>query len=140
MLTVFNFTRLITYHPYQSLYFNALTTKQFKNNFEIDFTGLSGIEFLREIVKLNNKSKIYVGINSWYPLWRMRELLPDSDKKRIVFVFDDINKADYVYSNKIFNVNVNKSNKFKLNENFKIFKQRIIDNILIYEVHKKIER
>ena len=70
----------------------------------------------------------------------MRELLPDSDKKRIVFVFDDINKADYVYSNKIFNVNVNKSNKFKLNENFKIFKQRIIDNILIYEVHKKIER
>ena len=139
MLNVFNFTRLITYHPYQSLYFNALTTKQFKKNLEIDFTRLSGIEFLREIVTLNNKSKIYIGVNSWYPLWRMKELLPEFDKKRIIFVFDDINKADYVYSNKIFNVNIKKSKKFKLNENFKIYKQRIIDDLIIYEVHKKLK-
>ena len=69
----------------------------------------------------------------------MKELLPEFDKKRIIFVFDDINKADYVYSNKIFNVNIKKSNKFKLNENFKIYKQRIIDDLIIYEVHKKLK-
>ena len=139
VMAVFNLTKLITYHPYQSLYFSTLTTKQFKNKFEIDFTGLSGIEFLREIVNVNSKSKIYIGVNSWYPLWRMKELLPEFDKKRIIFVFDDINKADYVYSNKIFNVNIKKSNKFKLNENFKIYKQRIIDDLIIYEVHKKLK-
>ena len=114
VMAVFNLTKLITYHPYQSLYFSTLTTKQFKNKFEIDFTGLSGIEFLREIVNVNSKSKIYIGVNSWYPLWRMKELLPEFDKKRIIFVFDDINKADYVYSNKIFNVNIKKVTNLNL--------------------------
>ena len=66
-------------------------------------------------------------------------IVPEFDKKRIIFVFDDINKADYVYSNKIFNVNIKKNKKFKLNENFKIYKQRIIDDLIIYEVHKKLK-
>ena len=82
------------------------------------------------------KPKIYIGVNSWYPLWRMKELLPDKDKKRIIFVYNEIDKADYVYSNKIYNVNAAKSKKYKLNESFKFYEQRIIDGLLIYEVHK----
>ena len=70
----------------------------------------------------------------------MKELLPEYDKKRIFFVYDDINEADYVYSNRIYNVNVKKSKKFKLNKNFKLYKQIIIDDLIIYEIFKKIEK
>ncbi len=134
---LFNSYRVLLYHPYQSLYFNVLTTKKFKNQFEVDFTGLSGIEFLRLILKIDKRSEIKIGINSWYPLWRMKELLPEFDKKRIVFMYDDIKKADYVYSNRIYNVNAKKSNKFVLDDSFKPFKKLIIDGLIIYEIHKK---
>ena len=89
---------------------------------------------------MNDKStEIKIGINSWYPLWRMKELLPKIDEKRIVFVYDDIKSADYVYSNKIYNVNVKLSDKFSLDDSFKLYKQRFVDGVLIYEVHKKIK-
>ena len=136
---LFNTYRIFIYHPYQSIYFNVLTAKKFKNKFEADFTGLSGIHFLREITKIEKKPKIKIGINSWYPLWRMTELLPESDRNRIVMVFDDIDDADYVYSNRIYNVNINKSDKFKLGINFKNYKTHIVDGVIIYEVFKKIK-
>ena len=135
----FNIFRIYSYHPYQSLYFNELLSKKFKNKFEIDFTGLSGIKFLREIVNKDKNTEIKIGINSWYPLWRMKELLPEIEQKRIVFVYDDIKNADYVYSNKIYNVNVKLSDKFSLDDSFKLYNQHIVDGILIYEVHKKIK-
>lgn len=136
---LFNIYRIIIYHPYQSIYFNSLISREFKNKFEADFFGLSGIEFLREIIKTDNSPEIKIGVNSWYPLWRMLELIEDQDKKRIVFIYDDINKADYVYSNGIYDVNINKSNKYTLNNNFKIYRTLIIDDVKIYEVYKRIK-
>ncbi len=137
--SLFNVYKIYVYHPYQSLYFNGLLSNKFKNKFEIDFTGLSGIEFLREVAMNDKSTEIKIGINSWYPLWRMKELLPKIDEKRIVFVYDDIKSADYVYSNKIYNVNVKLSDKFSLDDSFKLYKQRFVDGVLIYEVHKKIK-
>ena len=134
---LFNISKLYIYHPYQSFYFSSILPSKFKDNFEVDYTGLSGIEFLRETVKLNNENKIMVGINSWYPLWRMKNLLPIQDRKRIEFVYDDINSADIVYSNRIYNVNINKSKKYNLKDNFKIYKRHIIDQSIIYEIYIK---
>ncbi len=122
------------------LFFNNLISKKFKKKFEADFTGLSGIEFLRKIVKNETKPKIYIGVNSWYPLWRMKELLPDKDKKRIIFVYNEIDNADYVYSNKIYNINAAKSKKYKLSDNFKFYEELVIDNLVVYEVFKRIEK
>jgi hypothetical protein len=135
-----NIKSLIVYHPYQGLFFNNLISKKFKKKFESDFTGLSGIEFLRKIAKKETKPKIYIGVNSWYPLWRMKELLPNKDKKRIIFVYNEIDNADYVYSNKIFNVNAAKSEKYKLSDNFKFYERLIIDDLVIYEVFKRVEK
>jgi len=137
--SLFNIYKIYVYHPYQSLYFNELLSNKFKNKFEIDFTGLSGIKFLREVVMSDKSNEIKIGINSWYPLWRMKELLPEIEEKRVVFVYDDIKNADYVYSNKIFNVNVKLSDKFSLDDTFTLYKQHFVDGILIYEVHKKIK-
>ena len=137
--SLFNIYKIFVYHPYQSLYFNELLSNKFKNKFEIDFTGLSGIKFLREVVMSDKSNEIKIGINSWYPLWRMKELLREIEKKRVVFVYDDIKNADYVYSNKIYNVNVKLSDKFSLDDTFTLYKQHFVDGILIYEVHKKIK-
>ena len=112
-------------------------TKKMKNQFEGDYSGLSGISFLREVAKNDNKSKIKIAVNSWYPLWRMKELLPEKDKNRIEFIFNNKNNANYVFSNRIFDVDINKSKKYKLDPSFKIYKRYIVDDVTIYEVYIK---
>ena len=138
--TSFNFYRLFIYHPYQSLYFNVLALKSFKNKFEVDFTGLSGVKFLRNVTQYDKRDKIKIGINSWYPLWRMKELLSEEAKNRIVIVHENNEEVDYVYSNRIYNVNMKLSNKFTLSKNFKIHKQYIVDNVIIYDVFKNMKK
>ena len=39
----------------------------------------------------------------------MKELLPANDRNRLEFTFDDKNNADYIYSNRIFDVDIEKS-------------------------------
>ena len=132
-----NIYKIFLYHPYQSYFFNELVSKNFKNKFEGDYAGLSGISFLRHVIKEDKSSKIKIAVNSWYPLWRMKELLPPEDQKRIEFVFNNKNKANYIYSNKIFDVDVRKSKKYNLVPSFKIYKRYIVDDLIIYEVYKK---
>jgi len=40
-----------------------LITKKIKNKFEGDYSGLSGISFLREIVKKDESAKIKISVN-----------------------------------------------------------------------------
>ena len=134
-----NIIKLFQYHPYQSIYFNQFTSKKFIEGFEVDYTGLSGIEFLRYVVNdnLNNK-KIKIGINSWYPLWRMAELLPEKDRKRLIFLSNkDKENADYIYSNRIYDVNIYLDDKYNLSRNFEKQKQLMIDGALVYEIYKR---
>ena len=108
-----------------------------KRQFEIDYYGLSGISFLREITKEDKSSIVKIAVNSWYPLWRMKELLPHKDKTRIKFIFDNKNEANYIYSNEIFDVDARKSKKYKLDPSYKIYKRYIIDDIIIYKIYIK---
>ena len=136
LLTI-NIYKIFIYHPYQSYYFNDLISKSMKNKFEGDYSGLSGIEFLREITSKDKNLNIKIAVNSWYPLWRMQELLPQSDKKRIEFVFEKKINANYIYSNKIYDVDIRKSKKYELDPSFKIYKRYIVDGVTIYEIYKK---
>ena len=134
-----NIIKLFQYHPYQSIYFNQFTSKKFIEGFEVDYTGLSGIEFLRYVVNDNsNNKKIKIGINSWYPLWRMAELLPEKDRKRLIFLSNkDKENADYIYSNRIYDVNIYLDDKYNLSRNFEKQKQLMIDGALVYEIYKR---
>ena len=140
LLIFFNIYRLNLYHPYQSFYFNELLTKNFKQKFEIDYTGLSGIEFLRNIPNLEEK-KIKVAAISWYPIWRMVELLDERKKNNIQILFSEkIKEADYLYSNRIYNNNIKINDKrYRIPENFIKFKELIVDDIIIYEMYKRIK-
>ena len=131
--------RIYIYHPYQSFYFNFLTTEKIKNNLDVDYTGLSAIEFLREVIK-NEKGnhEIIVSTNSWYPLWFMHDLLDANEKKRIkIIVNDEKAKADYVYSNRVYNIDKRYYKKYDMPSRFKKIKEHKVDNTIIYEIYKK---
>ena len=43
--------RINLYHPYQSLYFNLIVPSSIKKNVDVDYTGLSGYHFLKDLSK-----------------------------------------------------------------------------------------
>jgi hypothetical protein len=124
---------MLIYHPYQSLYFNSLLSKEYKNKFEVDYTGLSGIKFLRDITqKEKDKKIINIGTISWYPIWRMVELLDKKDSSRIKIV-----SGKYIYSNKISEVYKNFNKKYDIPKNFTKILNFEKDGTIIYEIYKK---
>tara|TARA_B100000963_G_scaffold59589_1_gene47593 strand:+ start:4569 stop:6215 length:1647 start_codon:yes stop_codon:yes gene_type:complete len=137
ILVFLNVYKVIIYHPYQSLYFNSLIPNKMKNNFEVDFMGLSSIEFLRNLDK-NYKGEVKLGVKSWYPIWRTHSLLNEKAKSKIKLVFEDeILSADILYSNRIYDVNIFKSNKYNFEGKFTKTKELVIDNLIIYEIFEK---
>jgi len=136
---VLNFSRIILYHPYQSLYFNIFTTKKIKNSVEVDYTGLSSFQFLKEILEENkDKNIIRIGVASWYPLWRVAEIFSENDRKKILILSNKNNfEADYIYSNNISEVDKKLHNKYEIPKNFYLYKNYTIDGVSIYKVYKK---
>ena len=142
ILICFLIFRNYLYHPYQSVYFNFLVPEKIKNNLDIDYTGLSGIAFLKEIIKKEpGEYEIKIGINSWYPLWRMVELLDKKDQTRIKILYHDKrSEADYLYSNRIYDVDKRYYKKYDIPVEFEKIKEFKIDKTIIYEVYKKFKK
>ncbi len=139
--TVFLIYRNILYHPYQSLYFNFLIPSSVKNNLDVDYTGLSGYHFLNNISEMNkNEYPINIAVGSWYPLWRMVELLDENKKIKIkVLGNDNKESADFIYSNRIYDVDKRFYKKYDIPKEFKKLEDFKIDNTIIYEVYKKVK-
>ena len=129
---------MIIYHPFQNIYFNNYFNKISHLNFEIDYWGLSGKKFLKEILALEkNKNIIKIGVASWLPLERSIKLLDEKDRKRIKIVGLNFKNADYLYTNFISEVDKNFDYKYKIPSNFVKIDEFILDNIKVYEVFKK---
>ena len=139
VLFVFTIYRIFLYHPYQSYYFNFLVTDKIKNNVEVDYTGLSAIHFLNETIENEYRNKkIKIGVASWYPLWRMLELTNEKSEDKITIIGNKDNfYADYIYTNRISDVDTNYNKKYDIPPNFIKFKELIIDGAIIYEVYKR---
>jgi len=138
LLLILNIYKIFLYHPYQSLYFNSLVTKKMKNNFEVDYTGLSAIHFLKDLsmdLKGTN-DQIKVSVKSWYPIWRVHSLLNKKGREKIKIVFNN-SEADILYSNRIYDVNILKNDKYEYENKFYKHKQFIIDDVIIYEIFKR---
>ena len=127
------------YHPYQSTYFNFLVSSQIKNNFEIDYIGLTGIKFLREILteEMDSNKKVSIAVGSFLPLHNSMDLLKESEKKRLIIYGNEYDKADYIYSNLISEVDKNVDKKYEIPNNFThLYSFRIYEGKL-YDVYKK---
>ena len=130
--------KMTIYHPFQKIYFNNYFNEISHLNFEIDYDGLSGKKFLEEILVLEkNKNIINIGVASWLPLHRSIKLLDKKDRKKINIIGQDFQKADYIYSNFISEVDKNINDKYKIPSDFTKISEFILDNITVYEVFKK---
>ena len=126
------------FHPYQSLYFNSLINLENIKNFPIDTSSLSRSDALKYIVNSNkNKDKIYVANASWTPLYNGKDLLKGIDQKKLIFVGQDYNKADYIYTNFYYEVDPKLNKKYNIPENFKKVKKLKINDITIYSIYKR---
>jgi hypothetical protein len=141
IFTAFIIFRIYIYHPYQSFYFNFLTTQKIKDNLEVDYSGLSGIEFLREVIEREEGNhEVVVSVNSWVPLWYNYDLLNENEQRRIKIVPNDEKaKADYIYSNRIYEVDKRYHKKYNDLTEFKKIKVHKVDNTIIYEIYKKLK-
>ena len=132
--------KMFIYHPFQNIYFNNYFSKISHQNFEIDYWGLSGKKFLKEILTLeNSKSTIKIGVASFLPLERSTKLLDKKERERIKIIGGNFNDADYLYSNFMSEVDKNFDDKYKIPSNFTKIDEFVLDDIKVYEVFKKKE-
>jgi len=139
LFLIFIVYKMIIYHPYQNLYFNSVFNKNAHNKFEVDYWGLTGKKFLESVLILEkNKNQIKIGVASFIPLERSLKLLSKEEREKIIIVGQDYEKADYIYTVFISEVDINGNDKYKIPSNFTKIDEFILDNIKIYEVFKKI--
>jgi len=129
--------KMYKYHPYQGLYFNSLVSDNFKNKFEIDFTALSARHFFNKIFDKNTKDKVYIGTASWTPLNRTLDVFAKKEKNKIVFVGQDYQKAEYIFTNNISEVDKTLNDKYDIPKNFSKYYDYKIEGLILYSVYKK---
>ena len=129
------------YHPYQNTYFNTIGNKIFSNKFEADYWGLTGKKALDEIIKKEEKSKknIKISVAAWYPLERSSALLSKNDREKLLFVGQNYQESDYLFTNFISEVDKNFNNKYDIPSNFKKIESFELHSYNIYEIYKKSE-
>ncbi len=133
----FMVVKMITIHPFQSLYFNKIVSISHEK-YEIDYWGISGKKFLDEIlVKEKDKEKIIIGVAAFLPLERSLALFDENIKSKFKIVGQDYQDADYIFTNFITDVGKYKKNKYQIPDNFFSVEEFFVDGIKIYEVYKK---
>ncbi|MFL2890230.1 MAG: glycosyltransferase family 39 protein [Pelagibacteraceae bacterium] len=129
--------KMISYHPYQNIYFNSLVPNNFKNKFEIDYMGISGLKFLKKIINLvNKKDQINIGVASFLPLERSLALVDKESREKINFVGQNYESADFIYTNNISEVDKNLNKKYDIPTSFVKIDEFIVDGAKVYEVYK----
>ena len=129
---------MFIFHPYQSLYFNSLINQKNYFNFPVDTPSLTRSDALKFIINDGkNLSKIFVANASWTPLHNGKDLLNASDKMKLVFVGQDYNKADYIYTNFNYEVDPKYNKKYNIPSQFNEIKRVSVRDIKIYSIYKK---
>ena len=138
LLIIFLIYENVKFHPYQSLYFNNLMSKERIKNFQVDTPSLSRVDALKSIlIDSRNKKHIFIANASWTPFMNGKDLLEPESKKKLVFTGQNFMNADYIYDNFIYKSDekYNKGNMIPIN--FTIFKKLVINNVHIYSIYKK---
>ena len=136
---IFTSYQIFYFHPYQSLYFNLLINSSNVKNFQVDTPSLSRVDALKNILFLEKSKKtIYVGNASWTPFGNGKDLLKIADQKKFQFVGQEYDKADYIYTNFIYEVNTEYNKKYRIPNNFVEIEKLIINEIPIYSLYKRV--
>jgi len=123
-------------HPYQNVYFNFIVQKPEKY-FPIDYWGVSNMDALNFIIKNENKEKIFIANSSFNPLHRTLRIIKKENIKKIVFVGQEYNRADYILDNFYSEVNKKFNKKYEIPSNFELYYQLTKSNITVYRIYKR---
>ena len=136
-LVSYNFYAIIKTHPFQSIYFNSLMSKERKNLYEGDFHGLAVKHFFTEILSKNKKNIINIGVASHTPIQRGLESFPVNYEKKFKILGQEYSKADYIFKNNISEVNSKLIKKYHIPNNFSKVYELEVDKVIIYEIYKR---
>lgn len=125
-------------HPYQNIYFNNLLSEKNKLRYERDTAHLSRIDALKKIILDSSNNNIKIGTASWTPLGDVKYMFSKNELNKITFLGnDDLEEADYIYTNYIYDVNMKYSNKYTIPDNFDLHYSLIKNKTLVYSIFKK---
>ena len=125
-------------HPYQSLYFSNIINANMVSKFQVDTPNLSRSDALKYILKTEkNKKKIFIANSSWTPMYNGKDMLIDSDQKKLIFVGQEYAQADYIYTNYVYKSDEKYNKNFKVPKNFDKIMDYKVNNLLIYSIYKK---
>jgi hypothetical protein len=92
---------MVKYHPYQDVYFNRIAGKNMesiKQNFELDYWGLSFKEALEYILQNDGDEIITLHFDNYCGETTFFSILSREQRNRLKYV-DDLNDAKYFLSN-----------------------------------------
>ena len=87
-------------HPHQQVYFNLLSKTYAKNNFDLDYWGLSNLYSMKYIAKNNHEYPLKVGTVSFASLEASSLILENSEVEKFKIIHD-LENADFLISNYI---------------------------------------
>ena len=122
------------YHPHQNVYFNLFAKKNFQNNFEMDYWGLSNRESLKYIINNNSNYLPLVATKSFSSL-EMSSLIFDENEKNKIEITHNIDEAEFIVTNYRPLIKRN----FIIDKNkYKKYYEILVDGVPINTVYKKV--
>ena len=118
---------------------NEILSRKKKNDFQIDREGLTRLDSIYKILFLEPDKKKIINIAnaSYLPYYRIRDTLDLELQKRIKFVGQEYNQADYIFDNYVYEVDPRYNNKYNIPSNFIKVYELEIDGIRLYKIYKK---
>ena len=124
-------------HPYQYVFFNPIFKNYSKNNFDLDYWGMSNKDAIEYILENDNRELIKISRISFTSLENSL-LIMQKDKADRVRIINDLENSDYVTNNyrkkswgKIKNIDL-------LNAKFIKVHDIVVDNVIINTIYKKM--
>tara|TARA_Y100000590_G_scaffold88179_1_gene98989 strand:- start:1830 stop:3470 length:1641 start_codon:yes stop_codon:yes gene_type:complete len=126
---------MVKMHPFQNVYFNFIAGSDPSKNFEIDYWGVSNKQAFELILNDDESRLINVGSAGPISLENSKKILKANDRKRIII--SENKKADYIINNNInWHGNI-KKRRYKIPENFKLYKEIYVKDVKISSIYKK---
>lgn len=122
-------------HPHQNVYFNFLAGLNLKDNWELDYWGLSNRQALEYILKRDTRKKIVITPISASPLAKNIIMLDEKDRKRIV-IAAKANRADYLINNFRGVKDNNKLEKY-FSKNFEVYHALKYKDEIFLKIYKR---
>ena len=129
------FTWMYLNHPFQSVYFNLLAEKNFNENFEMDYWGISNKIALEYIAKKTNKKVNVYNLNT-SDLALSKKILK-KENRDLINVNYDLDKANYIINSFRDWNGATKPQDYLVPSNFEIFYEIKVDDVVINAIYKK---